>query len=198
MRLCKFHSYKEIFTAIKCVTTSFGPTDIICFSVCLTIWFEHVCLSPKHPCSHIHFLIKGWYYSHHFKFSRSVGKDKPFLIVQRRTWPHWRLLPFVADPLCCQSVSEVTMSRKELKKKNIDCEVKILKCEEKNHTGWLWDAASVKEEKHISVFSFDEGTHRLNSLFTLSLDPFSWWHIKSAFGKTQLINVHSTSELLAK
>lgn len=118
----------EIFTAVKGVTTS---PDVISFSAgglfdylrvehdayfnsCL----KHVCLSPKQSCSHIYFLIKGWYFSHHFKLSWSVRKDKLFLIVQPWTCPHGRLLLFVADPLCCQSVSEVTMSRKELKKKN--------------------------------------------------------------------------------
>lgn len=117
----------EIFTAVKGVTTS---PDVISFSAgglfdylrvehdayfnsCL----KHVCLSPTQSCSHIFFLIKGWYFSHHFKFSWSVRKDKLFLIVQPWTCPHGRLLLFVADPLCCQSVSEVTMSRKELEKK---------------------------------------------------------------------------------
>lgn len=117
---------REIFSA-KGVTTS---PDVISFSAgglfdyvivnhdayfnsCL----KHVCLSPKLSFSHIQFLIKGWYFSHHFKFSRSVRKDKPFLIVHPWTCPHWRLLLFVTDPLCCQPVSEVTMSRKELKKK---------------------------------------------------------------------------------
>lgn len=83
---------REIFTAVKGVTTS---PDVISFSAgglfdylivehdayfnsCL----KHVCLSAKQSCSHIYFLIKGWYFSHHFKFSWSVRKDKPFLIVQ--------------------------------------------------------------------------------------------------------------------
>lgn len=88
---------REIFSA-KGVTTSpvvisfsaGGLFDyvIVNHDAYFNSYLKHVCLSPKLSFSHIQFLIKGWYFSHQFKFSRSVRKDKPFLIVHPWTCPH--------------------------------------------------------------------------------------------------------------